>query len=273
MSKGKKAQKRRVQGNSQEEFVDCRVLGATTLAKPVPAAYPGGPSHEAGTPVYVSAIAPTDNGEISFIAPSLSALCISLAIRGMRRAKALKPTVVYQSIVSPRGTATGVANRNTPHLFDMFEACMLTATFSFAALEAFSNYFIAAKMTQPYTLKRKDDAPVIPAEQVPRIASLEEKLATILPDILGVQSPKGLQVWEQFKEIKKVRDAAVHLKAADVYYVDTHLTAEKPLLSAFFQENVLQFPQYALDMIEHFGPPQEGSQWFAHARKKLEADS
>ena len=40
----------------QDGLGDWRIALATRLVKDVPAAYPGGPSHKAGAPVYVSSL-------------------------------------------------------------------------------------------------------------------------------------------------------------------------------------------------------------------------
>lgn len=250
---------------------DWRVLAKATLAKPVPPAYPGGPSHEAGDRLTVGTWTTGPEGErIRFTAPSLVALLMDLAIRGMRRAKTLRRTLAYENVPSPEGIAKCVAEPNIPHLFDMFQACVTTVTSAFGALEAFSNYFIAAKVTEPYSLIRRHGLQELQPDELPRVTSLEEKLATILPDVLSVESPKGKKVWEQFKALKSARDATVHLKNSDVYYGGKFSDGGTPLFSVFFQESVLEFPAYALNMIEHFGPPAEGSQWFKHARRKLE---
>ena len=38
----------------KDEFGDWRIAAVTTLAQDVPAAFPGGPAHKAGAPVYLS---------------------------------------------------------------------------------------------------------------------------------------------------------------------------------------------------------------------------
>ncbi len=256
-------------------YGDWRLLAGATLAKPVPPAYPGGPSHEAGAPVVYGTSAIGSRGEeISFHAPSATAMCFSLALKGMQDTRRLKELLVYEQIVSPSGLVKSVAGPNTPLLFDMFEASILTATFCYGALEAFSNYFIGARLKSNVTVSRQGgDLEIIP-EDVPRRLSLEEKLGTVLPEIIGVRSPRGLNVWSHFKHIKSVRDASVHLKAGDILYsgpMALNVATERPLLSAFFQDDIVDFPKYTLEMIEHFGPPLEGSQWFAHAKRRLSA--
>ncbi len=256
-----------------DECVDWRVFWTATLAEPLAAAYPGGPSHKAGARLYHSARTTGAADEpISYIAPNPVALSFDLAVKAMRRAKRLRTTLAYEARSTPMGVTKSVANPNTPHLFDMFEACMETAVFSFSAIETFCNYFIAAKLDYTITLHRRDGAISIEPDEVARNISTEEKLSLVLPELLGCDSPKGKKVWEQFKVLKRARDATIHLKHDDVSYGGKHSRDDAPLFGAFFQDNVLEFPKYTLDMIGHFGPPKEGSRWFALARKKLQTE-
>ena len=52
-------------------------------------------------------------------------------------------------------------------------------------------------------------------EAIERNVSLNEKLAEVLPDALGVDSPKGMHIWSAYKSLKEFRDRIVHLKMAD----------------------------------------------------------
>ena len=112
--------------------------------------------------------------------------------------------------------------------------------------------------------------PISP-DDIPRKTSIEEKLGTILPEVLGVESPKGTKAWQNFKRLKEARDSTIHLKNQDVHY--SALEDEKcfsPLFSTFFRDDIVEFPGYALDMIVHFGPPKIGGQWFDLAKKRLD---
>ena len=150
MSKRKRKKNLKEKTNSSIDFGDWRIQGATTLVKPLPSAYPGGPSYEAGAHILLSTCADGPDGEpIFFTAPNAEALCMSLAIRGMRDIRRLKRLLVIQKVPSPEGLVSSVANANTPLLFDMLEASILTATFCHGTLEAFANYFLASKVKRP----------------------------------------------------------------------------------------------------------------------------
>lgn len=258
------------------ESGDWRLLSSATLANSFAAVYRDGPPHEAGTHVRVSTSAwGPDNEEIHFDAPSFPAMCMSLAIRGRQDVLRLKKLLVFRQLPSHKGLMKSVAGENTPLLFDMFEASIVTATFCYAALETFSNYYLGLRLKEPVKLRRNNAELIVSPEDVPRRASLEEKLGVILPTVLSAKSPKSLAVWGRFKRIKAVRDAAVHLKSGDVLYAGPKFldaANERPLLSAFFRDDIADFPQYVIEMIEHFGPPREGSQWIAHVKRRLEAE-
>ena len=66
---------------------DWRHWAVTTLAEDMPAAYPGGPSHKAGAPLYLSMDARNPKGErVGFTMPSPTALALSISIQSAKRA-------------------------------------------------------------------------------------------------------------------------------------------------------------------------------------------
>ena len=52
-------------------------------------------------------------------------------------------------------------------------------------------------------------------EQIERYVSLDEKLNTVLPQIIGVSSPKGKAEWANYRRLKKIRDRIIHNKRVD----------------------------------------------------------
>ena len=67
-------------------FGDWRIQAVTTLAQDVPAAYPGGPSHKAGAPVYlVSAAKNDEHNSIGFVTPNHPALALNIALGASKK--------------------------------------------------------------------------------------------------------------------------------------------------------------------------------------------
>ena len=53
------------------------------------------------------------------------------------------------------------------------------------------------------------------ADELERNLTTKEKLATILPALVGVPNPKGKKVWQDFAALKDARDATIHIKSKD----------------------------------------------------------
>ena len=117
-------------------------------------AYPGGPSHKAGSVLCLTTLTRDSKGNlIDFLTPSPIALALSIAIKASKRAIKLRQTIAFVDVVNPHGPAKMTTKVST--LFDYFECCMVVVTFSFQALEVFCNDMIAKKFKGTYKLQRK----------------------------------------------------------------------------------------------------------------------
>lgn len=247
---------------------DWRVQAATKLAKNLPAAYSGGPSHEVGSPVYYTTLTKDSKGNyIGFITPSPPALALSIAANGAKRAKGLRESLALKHAVTPYGSGWSVANENIVHLFDYFEQCMVTVTFSFQALETFCNDVIANNLSGTFELQRSNKLLHVSSDELQKLASTEEKLASVVPTILGLESPKGNKVWQRFKELKDVRDSTIHLKSSETYSQGN--IDHESLFYQFFRLKVEEFPRVALEMISCFIKPEQPPRWFELARDQV----
>jgi hypothetical protein len=87
--------------------------------------------------------------------------------------------------------------------------------FSFTAIEAFANETIPEDYE--YEKKQKDgsESKIIKKEEIERSVPIDEKLTTILPNALNLASPKGNKLWQDYDELKKIRDRIIHLKKID----------------------------------------------------------
>ncbi len=187
------------------KFGDWRIEAVTTLVNDVPAAYPGGPSHKAGTPVY-KAISTVGTGQqpVGFIAPSAVALALNIAINASQQAAELRRNITFAETATPEGAGQSVAQEHLPALFDFFETCMVTITFSFQALETFCNQVIATKVQGTMKVKRKTHE-VMTAAEMERRLSTDEKLSQVVPILMGVNTPKG---WENLGSLQKTESCA-----------------------------------------------------------------
>lgn len=115
--------------SDEKKRYDWRIWGYSFLTADVPPAFPGGPSHKAGTPIFASSLTRTAQGElIGFIRPRPSAMAIDIAIKSALQADSLRQTLVLSPTVTPNGMGKQVHLNNIPLLFDYFEKCMISVT-------------------------------------------------------------------------------------------------------------------------------------------------
>jgi len=255
--------------DQNEEFGDWRIDVVGRLVNDLPAAYPGGPSHKAGSPVYskVTGVRHPIHNIVNFITPSPTALALNIAIGAALEATRLRRTMAFVEVPTPRGSGKSIAMENLTHLYDYFGQFMMAATFSFQALETFSNWIISQKVKAPFKLLRRD----VPVEFTPmeleRFASTEEKLGAILPTVLDVETPKGKKSWQNFVGLKQARDSTIHLKSYDSFTEDAD---KESLFYQFLNSQAKDLPKTALEMIEYFLPDSNMPRWILYAKRKIQ---
>jgi hypothetical protein len=140
---------------------------------------------------------------------------------GLPSAPALMLHLAYESFAAYRSTDVieffdrhpqGRWPDDQKPLFNFFERFISHVVFSFTALESFTNEVVPLGYSYR-TIDRNTSKEVIYSrDEIQRYISLDEKLSTLLPDALGIESPKGLHTWRDFKKLKKVRNRVIHLK-------------------------------------------------------------
>lgn len=239
------------------EHKEVRFKAIATVKDGMGPAYQGGPSHKAGSAICLTTITKNSRGDlICYLTPSPTALALNIAIKASKKAIKLHQTIDFVDVPTPDGPAK--MTKDVSLLFDYFECFMVVVTFSLQALEIFCNDTIAKKLKGKYKLQRKNKALKLSANKLQREASIEEKLSTILPDILKVNSPEHTKVWDIFKELKGIRNTTIHLKAHESY---TTKIDEETLFYKFFMAEADKFPRFALEMIEFFTDSKEVSPW------------
>lgn len=233
---------------------DSRLAAVTTITEDVPAAYPGGPSHKAGTPLYLSSLVLNEKNEwVSFNLPSSAAMALNKALKAASEANKLISKIEYSKVATPEGTGLAVINDSHTVLFDYFEECMSAVTFSFQALELFCNHAISRHMKEGMEIKRKKKREFLSPSELERQLSTDEKLAVVVPKVLNTSTPKGKVPWESFKRLKQARDATIHMKYSDQQVMDKD--------TLFFQflntENVYIYPEATAQMLRWFTKDKE----------------
>ncbi len=234
-----------------DDLGDWRIAAASRLAKDLPAAFPGGPSHKVGTAVYQSELVKTPTGEyLGFLTPSATAMAFSIALTASTNARKLYATLTYDSVLTPHGRGKSISNERTGELFNFFEQCMIAVTFSFQALEVFANHSISRNLKESMEVKRRKKKVLLGPRELESQLSTDEKLASVLPKILGLSTPKGKQVWQEYKVLKDTRDATIHLKSYDLK--STNESENELLFFQFLNIDPLRYPKAAEAMVRYF---------------------
>jgi len=246
---------------------DWRLAGVERLAHDVPAAYPGGPSHKAGSLIVLASLASTADGPVSFPVPSPVGMALQVAMTSANLAHELKARFRFETAPSPKGSARSVAGDQEAALFDFFQHCMVAATFSFQSVESFANFVIANRVKSTMAIDRDGDPKEYDALGLQRHVSTAEKLSTVLPTLLSLPTPKGTKIWEEFVQLRRLRDSTVHLKSTDQYGKNPQDNADS-LFFNFFNCSPRDFPRLALDIAEYF-TPDHAPRWLRGAREAL----
>jgi len=207
-----------------------------------------------------------DEGQLAFPKVSPYRLALSIAIRSSQDAATLRKGLNFTP--RKRSKMRDLDIKSLPTLYDYFEQCMIAATFSYQSLETYSNQVIEDNLpdTKTFVVHRKGEDRALDAAALQRDPSTEEKVATILPELVGKPLSKQSKLWQQFTILRRVRDSIIHLKTAD-----HRSAAELDLETVFYQllnNAPAMYPRTAVEVMRHFVGPGELS-WLAHAEQRI----
>lgn len=201
---------------------------------------------------------------LSFPTPSSVALALNIAEQAARRAVNLKLQIAYQELKAGDSAAFGVTTEAIPTLYDFLEQSMLSAVFSYQAVEAFANSEIARQQKESMEVMFRRKTRTMMLEEIERRFTTTEKLSQILPAIRSVESPRSTPKWDRFKRLEVARNSTVHLKVKDQYAKDKD--------SLFFQMlsiKTTEFPSAAAEIIRHYFKPDSEPRWLLLFLKKI----
>jgi hypothetical protein len=248
--------------------LDWRIQAASTLVHDMPSAYPGEPSHPAGSTIAMTSTIDTPSGKVAFLTPSAVAIALSVAAKGVASAEELKRDFSTAPTPSPDGVVRLMRGSATGELFDYFEQCFTATVFAYQAIEAYCNFKLAYTLSGNMTLQRKKGPVSMNREEIERQVSTSEKLATVLPHVLNRPTPKGTATWERFRELEDVRDATVHLKSHH-QWGDSQKMEESPYTFFLCNSPRVCF-EAAIGIIGHFASNHE-REWLLGSTKVLGA--
>lgn len=190
-------------------------------------------------------------------------MSFNIALNALKKAKELYPLILFDPVLTPNGPGKSVSVTNSDKLFDFFEQCMVVTTFSYQALEVFCNHTIERELKSPIEIVRKGKVVRLTPSELEGKLSTSEKLATILPKIKSVASPKGTSIWQDFSMLRQTRDSTIHLKSNDQKTVD-----QSSLFFQFLSLRAFHFPFTAYSVIKHFIPSDQ-PRWLLKLKKRF----
>lgn len=152
----------------------------------------------------------TKKKQLSIVLPNATALFINSSKRAWIDAKKIRK---YSNI--DESIKDEVRFNTTAESFDYVERVMESIVMAFTALESFVNENIPNDFEYHANRKSEIILEVLDKSKIERLISLDEKLGCVLPEALGVETPKGKKCWPGFKELKGIRNRIIHLKNAD----------------------------------------------------------
>lgn len=218
---------------------DWRLQAISTLAEDYTS--PTGIVHKKGGAVEWITFVEQGGQALDFPVPNPPSLLLSLA---HRLASSSLPDA-RSGRRAIRGRAYSGKDHRSHHVLDETEqVCLISA------IEAFANQSIPADFE--WRTPRKDGRfdEVYNRDQIERFVSLDRKLDEILPDILGVASPKGTEAWRRYREVDSLRDRVIHLKNRELEPVDR--PAPDNFWSMLLGPIPLEAPSRAIALIRHF---------------------
>jgi hypothetical protein len=145
------------------------------------------------------------------------ALYLNVAMTADAKANELRDLIEPEQFLARAGPYTTIRDQKLGQLFDFIEQSTLAAVFSFLALEAYSNFVIHFELDDGEHVFQCPRQPkkLLPADEIERCGETMEKLKTIVPQLLKVDPPTKERFWQPLWDMKRVRDALVHLKFRD----------------------------------------------------------
>lgn len=205
--------------------------------------------------VSVATIEKVGQGILSFGLPSSPGLFLNLALTSKKQVDKINLADCFIKHPAPQGTYP----EDHEMLFNFFELMMSQIIFSYSATETFANITVPDEFI--YRTKRSDKkfTEEYNKDQIERNLSLDVKLDRVLPQVFNVKTPIGTKLWDNYQNLKKLRDRLIHLKSSD-------MTAKGPEIKTIWgdlmRNKKTDFSTQVHELIGHFISKETGHRWF-----------
>lgn len=192
---------------------------------------------------------------VGFGLPSAPSLYLNIARGAHLKRASIDLNGIFVAHPPPQGTWP----EDHGPLFNYFEYFACEVIFAFTALEAFANEVIPPDFVYNFKSEKKTDSVPLTKAEIERRVSLDEKLKKVIPEAHKLRGPNGTKVWQDYKELKGVRDRLIHLKSIDRKPSGPE---HQTLWGLMLEKQGIAFPDLAARVIGHFQPLIKDRRWF-----------
>ena len=186
---------------------DWRLQTTTHLAEDWTSPWTGIKSAKGTRITVVSVVQLTKNKLLTVPIPNATASMLNAASIAYEKARRLRTDSGIDKTLK-----NDVAFHSETDALDYIERMIESIVLSFSAIEAFANESIPAD----FVFARHNRSEVIleaaDKKTMERHLSIDEKLTSVLPEVLGCATPKGTRCWQEYRALKQARDRIIHMK-------------------------------------------------------------
>jgi hypothetical protein len=163
-----------------------------------------------------------DQEKIGIAAPNEISLSLSISTKSKNNAYILRETIKKNA----KNTEQKLFDTDVKSAYDFLEEIQKAIVFGYKAVESFCN----ASIPDEYIYQKKNNKGVIEhygKEQIERWINTSDKVSSILPSILNVESPTSEVFWSDFKNLERLRNEIIHSKSSSTSDILSELFSEK----------------------------------------------
>lgn len=189
---------------------DWRLQTTTHLAEDWVSPWTGVKSHKGTRITVVSVVQLTKKKLLTVPIPNATATMLNAAAIAYDNARRLRVGSDIDKTLKKE-----VSFHSEKDALDYIERMIEAIVLAFSAIEAFANESIPADFVYARHKRSKVLLEAANKETIERYSTIDEKLTSVLPEVLGCTSPKGMRCWQDYKQLKDARDRIIHMKTED----------------------------------------------------------
>ncbi|WP_347331714.1 hypothetical protein [Marinimicrobium locisalis] len=163
-----------------------------------------------------------DQVEVGVAAPNEIALSLSISTKAKKNANILRDSIKKRA----KNADHSLFDTDVKSAYDFLEEIQKSIVFGYKAVESFCN----ASIPDDYVYEKSNSKGIIELygkPQIERWINTSEKVSSILPCILNVESPTREKFWSDFKNLERLRNDIIHSKSSSSSSVLSELFSEK----------------------------------------------